>query len=823
MNILDAYNYIKSSRAQEKTDILRSIEDKKEQQEYKSKNFDYVLFSGTFSCRKDDGLIKHSCFICIDFDDLGFCCDSMKQRLLNDNYFETHLLFKSPRGKGLKWVVYIDLDRGDHYKWFTAIQNYIKEKYCIDIDASCKNVSRACYLSWDPNCYVNENPKYQMKDASFDLEKYSQMGQTSSQKNATTIHTKHTTQQNKIPTIHEFEELKEAVEILTSNGIDLVSGYERWRNVGFAIADIAGEQGRPLFHELSRIGSDYDPVECDKQYSYCLNEGGITGATFWKLAEEAGVNIKALARKRHIKEQNCAECANAQQSTDEEATLNNNVSNIYNNMTKKDLDNNSQATMISDAYDCANAQIAQKGEMKLKFDNTFSDQIPRQDLPSMIQSVYDSQNDVQGKDMMLLATINVMSGILPNFYAMYSEHVIYPQFYTIVYGEAANKKGDFIFCQQIMNPIKKQVQDEYKKEMEDFRNLHSQWEAKGNRASERAERGPEPQEPSYRSPVIPANISISALYQQLDANGGSGTIFETEVDVLNQAFRSEWGDYSTVLRKAFHHEPISLNRVKDHVHLEVEEPKLAVCMTCTPGQLTRLFPSLEDGLASRFLFYGLNDCTDIWKDPFAKRDKQVVSIFQELGNEAQILYNQLQKLGKRSIQFVLSDSQQKLFNDFFSQLLHEQHDIIGDNIASFIKRMGVVTVRIAMVLSMLRHYSDWDKTEPLFKEGEQALICKDVDCKTALTIINTLVNHTGIIFTDLNKSNSGLQNLSTNKMTPAEQSIFNQLEQRFTTEDFRKVSDNLNMNIQTTRRYLNNYLNKYKVVKRVKNGLYCKI
>ncbi|WP_440486668.1 BT4734/BF3469 family protein [Segatella hominis] len=36
------------------------------------------------------------------------------------------------------------------------MEHYIWQAYGgIKIDAACKNVSRACFLPYDPNCYVN--------------------------------------------------------------------------------------------------------------------------------------------------------------------------------------------------------------------------------------------------------------------------------------------------------------------------------------------------------------------------------------------------------------------------------------------------------------------------------------------------------------------------------------------------------------------------------------------------------------------------------------------------------------------------------------------
>ena len=85
----------------------------------------------------------------------------------------------------------------------------------------------------------------------------------------------------------------------------------------------------------------------------------------------------------------------------------------------------------------------------------------------------------------------------------------------------------------------------------------------------------------------------SAVYRALEANGGSGMIFETEADTLtNMISNKEYGNYSDLLRRAFHHETVSMVRVTDQVNIEIEEPRLAVIMTCTGSQLVLLRPGM---------------------------------------------------------------------------------------------------------------------------------------------------------------------------------------------------------------------------------------
>ena len=156
ITIKDAYNYIVGHYAKEKTETLRSFDDKKRARLYKSANFDYVTFCGEFDIRSNNSVKSVSGLLCIDFDHIVEL-EVLFSKLLNDEYFNTVLLFRSPSGDGLKWVIEIPPSDLPHPDFFRAIENYIFKVYGIKIDGSGKDISRACFLCHDPNAYINPN------------------------------------------------------------------------------------------------------------------------------------------------------------------------------------------------------------------------------------------------------------------------------------------------------------------------------------------------------------------------------------------------------------------------------------------------------------------------------------------------------------------------------------------------------------------------------------------------------------------------------------------------------------------------------------------
>lgn len=149
----DAYGYVTGPAAAERTAHLRALTDEKAQAAFKRSRFDFCTFSGLFATRGESGLIFHSGLLCLDFDHLQAVEDTF-QALLQDPAFETLLLFRSPRGHGLKWVIPIDLAEDTHLNWFRAVDAYIRQTYRIPIDSSGKDVSRACFLPHDPKAYI---------------------------------------------------------------------------------------------------------------------------------------------------------------------------------------------------------------------------------------------------------------------------------------------------------------------------------------------------------------------------------------------------------------------------------------------------------------------------------------------------------------------------------------------------------------------------------------------------------------------------------------------------------------------------------------------
>lgn len=78
------------------------------------------------------------------------------------------------------------------------------------------------------------------------------------------------------------------IDHIQANEIDITGGYEDWKNIGFALANSFGEDGREYFHLVSQYSPDYKQSSTNKQYTaYLKSKGeGISIGTFYHYCKQ---------------------------------------------------------------------------------------------------------------------------------------------------------------------------------------------------------------------------------------------------------------------------------------------------------------------------------------------------------------------------------------------------------------------------------------------------------------------------------------------------------------------------------------------------------
>jgi len=516
-----------------------------------------------------------------------------------------------------------------------------------------------------------------------------------------------------VPTVpSQNNEIETITQRIETTATDIAPNYADWRDVGFALADALGESGRNYYHRLSRFYSGYTEKETDQQFNKCLKAHGhgVTIKTLYHLAKSAGIDITTAPSKNQNNQNN-----QTNHSSDDEPT-------------EKPL-----PTIPKTVY---------------------------HNLPNFLQWATAKATTPEDKDLLLLGSLAAISSCLPNIYGIYDERNVYPNLFLFVTAQASAGKGRLTLCRKLVEPIHRALRQQNKNEQEEYQRQQTEYATTKDKTD--MER---PQEPPLRALFIPANSSATALFQILNDNEGIGLMFETEGDTLAQTFRSEHGNYSDGFRKAFHHEKISYLRRKDREYVELETPRLSALLSGTPKQVSALIPNAENGLFSRFIFYNMN-ILPVWKNVFAGNPDQTLDdYFRHLGNQFFDFYKTLQNQ-RDPLRFCLTATQQEQFNAYFSQVQNQYLYLCGSDYLATVRRLALITFRVAMILTALRimeisckreqsqtclGYAERSRYWREAHSGEIAnpLICSDSDFNTALEMVKILLQHAASIYETL--------------------------------------------------------------------------
>lgn len=295
-----------------------------------------------------------------------------------------------------------------------------------------------------------------------------------------------------------------------------------------------------------------------------------------------------------------------------------------------------------------------------------------------------------------------------------------------------------------------------------------------------------PREPKRKMFYIPANSSSSAFIQALSDNDFKGIIFETEADTLANTLKQEWGNFTDVLRKAFHHESTNMFRRKENEYTDIEDPHLAIALSGTPKQVHNMMPDVENGLFSRFLYYAFEDFSD-FKNPFiSHRSINYTDFFNEKGQTIFELH-QILKNTSNPIRFSFTAEQAEIFTKQFNGLYKRNRMLLGNDFNANSRRLGLITFRIAMILRALRILEDGDTSSPL--------LCNEIDFQTAIKIAFTLEKHAIAVF----------QNLPNNDLKGVKLKFYDALPNDFNRQGYLAVAKELDIKDKTAEKYIGQF------------------
>ena len=549
------------------------------------------------------------------------------------------------------------------------------------------------------------------------------------------------------------------IEIVTQRieaaGVDITGDYASWRDLGFALSDELGESGRDYFHRISRFYPGYAEKEADDQYDKCMRAHGtgITIRTFFQAAKDAGISVSVPSK-----------------------TSTPSHTSFYGSGTHALTRDSFPANEGSEGND----GIEGEEEQPLP---SFSVQV-HDLLPGLFRKIADQSESEQDGDILLLGSLTVISAVLPNVSGIYNKRPVWSNLFLFVTARASSGKGRLTLCKYLIDPVHDRLREI--NEAEEIAYKQNMQEYNANKKKMTME---QPEKPPLRMLIIPANSSATAVYQVLGDNDGQGIMFETEGDTLANTFSSDYGNYSDGFRKAFHHENISYVRRKDREYVNLKHPRLSALLTGTPKQVQSLITDAENGLFSRFMFYFLPTGAE-WQDVFALSENGTVDdYFKDLGSQFFDFYNILKETG--DVHFHLTPAQQDEFNGYFKVIHEEYPQLLGDEIIASVRRLGLITFRIAMILSTVRMMDDGDF-------GTERM-CSDDDFQAAMTISKALLQHTARVFRELPRV-ATQKAAGSGQKTVRRQLFLDALPDEFDRQTFIDISSRLGMPLSTAER-----------------------
>jgi len=355
-------------------------------------------------------------------------------------------------------------------------------------------------------------------------------------------------------------------------------------------------------------------------------------------------------------------------------------------------------------------------------------EIVYQQLPPFLKELCSQFQPSRERDVFLTGIWGVVGGCITNVLGRYKDGSYYPDLYAIIVAPPASGKGTLTLIKLLGIPIQNSLNDNGSQEAEI--------------QSEDKEIGVDTVNSNTdRLLFIPADTSASMFIELLNRNGGRGIIFETEVDTLANTLSQDWGLIDDKLRKGFQHEAISFARKTEKTVVKIDKPRISLVMSGTLGQITKLIRSTENGLFSRIIFYVYRSAFKwISVEPCYTCTNPEV-FFLEKGEE---LLRIVQHCETYPAEFVLSKEQWQKFDAFFEPLMQEHPLLHGDDASGVVARMGLITFRIAMIISVFRRWEN--------KSTEAQLICSDQDFTSALKLGEVYLEHATLMMKLLPKA-----------------------------------------------------------------------
>ena len=199
--------------------------------------------------RADKNLKHHNGYIVLDIDE--------KENLhLKKEYFSqlkkkvfrkfSEICYAGHSVGGVGYYLIIGIENPNRHKeYFEYLASWFRYSEDINIDKTCKNLSRLRYYSVDDNPHINENA---------------------------TILKENVLNKIAVPTVARRvvasgNNMVELVEKIEASRISIAPSYDEYLKLAIVFFNEHGEDGRGLYHRVCSLDPSYDAKDCDKQFN----------------------------------------------------------------------------------------------------------------------------------------------------------------------------------------------------------------------------------------------------------------------------------------------------------------------------------------------------------------------------------------------------------------------------------------------------------------------------------------------------------------------------------------------------------------------------
>jgi len=314
VDLITTLRSFKGELYKDRINKLRGIWSLKNFNEYsvQKRSLQYITFCGLFK----DGhslinLVHYNSLMIIDIDNLDkFELNRIWSCLSGDDYVFS--FWRSPSGMGIKGLVKLAYNKElllmdapyYHKNAFNDLSSYFFSRYGINIDTSGSDISRLCFISFDPELVIKDSFLSFDVDckAANEWESFNKIinlkiirNSDLSDLKSLRYNKRHLNAMGK-NNREDRNIIEDIISYLTKKHLSITRSYDDWYRVAFAIADtFTCDIGEKYFLKLSKLdGTGYDEIGSKKLLMDCYDNsrGRIKFGTLIEKAQGQGYILR---------------------------------------------------------------------------------------------------------------------------------------------------------------------------------------------------------------------------------------------------------------------------------------------------------------------------------------------------------------------------------------------------------------------------------------------------------------------------------------------------------------------------------------------------